>query len=769
MIPCKYSDYYNFHNGLAQTVKASKYGFIDKIGTLVIPCEFDVAMNFSDGLACVKQNGKYGYIDPAGSFAVPCIFDEAEDFSEGLAPVMQDGKWGYIDHTGKFVIPRSFDKAQGFAEGLAPVMQDGKWGYINHSGAFVIPCRFDYAFKFNESRAEVKQDARYGYIDLAGNAVIPCKFEWVLPFREGLAGVKRNGKYGFIDKSGNLVIPCQFESAWNFFDNVAKVRLDKRWVFIDRHGNVYNDKRSAVAAIYPEIKEQQKWLQPFPAFIAAELGSFDAYLASKSISPLTPEAVQAQVEKEIAAWQQKGEFESTAKWQERVNEQTRADKARELAAGITGDYNKRLDAVRAEYRSKYESLAREYCDYHAKKFADGDMTLKPYDADNQTFLISTTSYGDILLPVPFAEAPSFKSGWESTKKNAVATFVPSGDNIAISSVRFGKYVYDSNTKATYTSVDVDYNFRPIDLAALDYNFGEIGSAGTAAPVSTPAAKAVAPRTYTPEHRKVTAGATSDIDTDIPTGSRKAPSTFAVIIANGDYAHASQVANAAADGRAVEQYLTRTLGIPAQNVTTYVNATYGQMASAMSHLRDIAAAYGEGNFSVLFYYVGHGLPDDTARESYILPVDVDPRNTEICYPLDRLYTQLGSLGASRVTVMVDACFSGANHGDGMLVPQSMGVTIKPKAASPSGNMIVLSAAEGDETAFPYAAKGHGLFTYWLLKKIRDTRGEVTLGELSDYVMENVRKTSVVENRKPQTPTVATSPSLTATWRSLPLAQ
>ena len=695
------------------------------------------------------------------------IFALTSSAEEILTPYKNStGKYGYLDETGRTAIPCQFDDAGSFSEGLARVKQNGKYGYIDKTGKIAIPYQFDDAVLFSEGLARVRQNGKYGYIDKTGKIAIPCQFDWAWPFSEGLAKVEQNGKYGYIDKTGKIAIPCQFDDAYPFREGLAKVKQNGEYGYIDRRGNFYNDESQAIAAVY---KYSQKFTQPFPAFIAAELGSFDAWLASKSISPLTPEAVQAQVEKEVAAWQQKSEFETTAMWQQRVNEQTRADKARELAAGITGDYNRRLDDVRAEYSNKYEALAREYCDYHAKKFADGDMTLKPYDADNQTFLISTASYGDILLPVPFAEAPSFKAGWESAKKNVVATFVPAGDNIAISSVRFGKYVYDSNTKATYTSVDVDYNFRPIDLAALDYNFGEIGSAETAAPVTTPATKAVAPRTYTPEHRKVTAGTASDIDTDIPAGTRKAPTTFAVIIANGDYAHASPVANAAADGRAVEQYLTRTLGIPAQNVTTYVDATYGQMASAMSHLRDIAAAYGAGNFSVLFYYVGHGLPDDTARESYILPVDVDPRNTEICYPLERLYSQLGSLGASRVTVMVDACFSGANHGDGMLVPQSMGVTIKPKAASPSGNMVVLSAAEGDETAFPYAAKGHGLFTYWLLKKIRDTRGEVTLGELSDYVMENVRKTSVVENRKPQTPTVATSPSLTATWRSLPLAQ
>ena len=212
-----------------------------------------------------------------------------------------------------------------------------------------------------------------------------------------------------------------------------------------------------------------------------------------------------------------------------------------------------------------------------------------------------------------------------------------------------------------------------------------------------------------------------------------------------------------------------MGIPEKNITTDIDATYGQMASAMSHLRDIAEAYGNGTFDVIFYYVGHGLPDDESRKSYILPVDVDPRNTDVCYPLDKLYGQLGELGANSVTVLIDACFSGANHGDGMLLAQSMGVALRPKAVSPAGNMVVLSAAQGDETAYPFASQNHGLFTYWLLKKLKESRGDVSLGDLSDFVTENVRKTSVIENRKMQNPAVAVSPALTAVWRALPLVK
>ena len=82
------------------------------------------------------------------------------------------------------------------------------------------------------------------------------------------------------------------------------------------------------------------------------------------------------------------------------------------------------------------------------------------------------------------------------------------------------------------------------------------------------------------------------------------------------------------------------------------------------------------------------------------------------------------------------------------------------------MVVFSAATGDETAYPYKEKGHGLFTYYLLKKLQDTKGDVTLGELSEYVNREVRRQSVVINHKSQSPTVVPADGM-SDWSSIKL--
>ena len=44
----------------------------------------------------------------------------------------------------------------------------------------------------------------------------------------------------------------------------------------------------------------------------------------------------------------------------------------------------------------------------------------------------------------------------------------------------------------------------------------------------------------------------------------------------------------------------------------------------------------------------------------------------------------------------------------------------------------------------------MFTYYLLKKLQETKGDVNIGELADYITDQVMKQSIVTNGKMQTP-------------------
>ena len=56
---------------------------------------------------------------------------------------------------------------------------------------------------------------------------------------------------------------------------------------------------------------------------------------------------------------------------------------------------------------------------------------------------------------------------------------------------------------------------------------------------------------------------------------------------------------------------------------------------------------------------------------------------------------------------------------------------------------------------------------MLKKLKESKGDVTLDKLSDYVITNVKQQSIVVNGKSQTPMVSTSMSLVNDWKELKL--
>ena len=80
------------------------------------------------------------------------------------------------------------------------------------------------------------------------------------------------------------------------------------------------------------------------------------------------------------------------------------------------------------------------------------------------------------------------------------------------------------------------------------------------------------------------------------------------------------------------------------------------------------------------------------------------------------------------------------------------------------MVVMSATKDDETAAPYDKEKHGLFTFYLLKKLQDTGGNVTLGDLSEYITTEVKRNSVLVNGKSQTPSTNVSAQVGDSWKS-----
>lgn len=253
----------------------------------------------------------------------------------------------------------------------------------------------------------------------------------------------------------------------------------------------------------------------------------------------------------------------------------------------------------------------------------------------------------------------------------------------------------------------------------------------------------------------------DVDFYIPIADNVSNHTFAVVISNEKYQMEKPVQYAENDGNTFAEYCKKTLGLPEKNVHFITNATLNNIKHEIKWLEDVIAVY-HGDAKVIFYYAGHGIPDEQNKSAYLLPIDGYGSDVTTGYALEDLYKALGSLPSKSVTVFLDACFSGAKR-DGDMLASARGVAIKVKQATPVGNIVVFSAAQEDETAYPYKEEEHGLFTYYLLKKLQETKGNVTLGELSDYIKTQVERQSIVINGKLQSPSFVSTATIANSWK------
>lgn len=431
---------------------------------------------------------------------------------------------------------------------------------------------------------------------------------------------------------------------------------------------------------------------------------------------------QGYVKKGVNEWQKKGEFERTPEWQARVNEQTRQIKIQDL-----------LDRAEQDYISN-----------HVKEI-NVNPYLGKYDADNEVFAVIDNNYGKAYIAVPLEEAQDFKANWKSKQMKSKLHIID--DQISLSSLAItmpnGKqYTYRNTDVVNYNLAEIKYNFDPIDF---DFH------------------KNTTPQQNQQNNQKSTIRAgKSLVDTDIPETNASNPNTFVLIFANEDYKNAASVPFAKNDGTIFQKYCQKTLGIPAKNIHYVENATYNDMRIQLSWAKDVCEAF-DGQASLIVYYTGHGIPDEASGASYLLPVDGDGRYVASAYNLDEFYQKLGAMNAKSVTVLLDACFSGASR-DGNMVVQAKGVVVKPKPGTPQGKTVVFAAAQDKETAGFNEAEGHGMFTYFLLKKLQETKGDVTLKDLGDYIITNVKQQSVVQAGKKQTPTVLSSPAVSTVWKN-----
>ena len=248
------------------------------------------------------------------------------------------------------------------------------------------------------------------------------------------------------------------------------------------------------------------------------------------------------------------------------------------------------------------------------------------------------------------------------------------------------------------------------------------------------------------------------DVDEPPAGKAGPNrnSYAIVIGIEQYRQKLPRADFAAhDARIVTDYLTKMLGFPEGNVVTLLNDR-ALKSDLEKYFEKWLGNNVEAGGTVFVYYSGHGAPDLKSGSAYLVPYDGDPAFIDQTgYSLKRMYEALAKLPAKKIIVALDSCFSGAGGRSVVAKGARPLVMHLADALSLPRNMVVMSAARGDQASSTYDEKGHGLFTYFMLKgmKTRDVTGRDGTLEVEDlfgYIKPQVEQIARKQYNNEQSP-------------------
>ena len=272
-----------------------------------------------------------------------------------------------------------------------------------------------------------------------------------------------------------------------------------------------------------------------------------------------------------------------------------------------------------------------------------------------------------------------------------------------------------------------------------------------------ATKVLKKRTDRPMARLPRATTPSEVDVFVQTLStaEQRKKAAALIIGVEQYRQGLQSADFAAhDAEVMKEYLTKGLGFPEGNVALLLDEQAGR-SDLEKYIEHWLPNHSDKDTTVIVYYSGHGAPNPTTGEGFLIPYDGDPSFLEVTgYPLKRLYDQLAKLPAKDILVVLDSCFSGSGGRSVIAKGARPMVVTVDNPVLVSEKMAVLTASSGTQISSTYHDKGHGLLTYFLLKGLLggvDANAEgVRLTDLHTYIQGQVQDVARREYNNDQTP-------------------
>ena len=394
------------------------------------------------------------------------------------------------------------------------------------------------------------------------------------------------------------------------------------------------------------------------------------------------------IQQRMKAWLKKGEFEKTTDYKARVA-------SKSLLKKMTHQFS-------GEIINQQVSL-------------DWKASQLQYDADNEAFKITVANYFHCYVKVPIKKAPQFKQDFKSYRFEPTFGFT-TNNQLALAYLK----LIHPNKEATYAYRNRQtVNFQP-----------QI------------AHKVTIPTIKPTEVNPSVAEASAQIGEKLPKTRMRRPKAFAVVIGNAAYKKAPSVDFAVNDAQVMKKYLTQVMGFKEGNIFYVENASktdfellFGNQHTYKGKLYNSIVP---NESEVFIYYTGHGAPDLNNKQAYFVPTDATPNYLALSgYAMSTFYKNLAKLPAKSLTIVLDACFSGATM-NGSVFKNISPIEIKPKGLKQLKNAVLLTSSKGTQVSSWHNAQKHSLFTYFFLKAIHNKNADankdkaLTIKEIYQYI-------------------------------------
>lgn len=793
-----YDEVRNFSSDLCLVSNAGKWGVINKKGKLVHQCEYDSISDFDNGIAFARQNGSGWYLYAAGRRQQLSDRYVFHPYSDGFARIKDSntGKWGFVDSKGVIRIAPEYDKATDFKSGHALVSIGGKTYSINKSddrkasqivlddsvvlfdngsgymslkgkdGLYTfIPSSMDKTIgeflevnPVHDGLSRVKDaNGKTLYLNENGKLVLALThYDGAGDFHEGLACVYTNGRYGYVDATGGLVIDTVFTYASNFNSGLAYVASGNRQGVIRRASE--NDS-------FPQLSiSKAEFVDAGHNGVADVDEDFNIEFTVKNTGNESLNDVYVTIRNE----------DSQAEWFEY---DTRKLSVGSLAPGqekelcFSGKSNAGLisELIKISLVGEADNLynaSSAMFDFQAAGISSSRPVL-------ETFWVYTPDHSPLTPGHEAILAMTVRNnGTDMAKDVTVNLSWPEGIQYADKTVTIPSLAPGESTEVSTTFVvsDSDYQFAKKEFSVvanvdefthkrndIKYISFETGKRNVLTNLITGVSSV---QDYAVADRVQRKNTESELLFGLEQVREFADNRFAFIIGNEDYNSMKQTSEyqpdvefAERDAETFAQFATKMMGVKKDNVILLKNATYAQMKTGIDKLTKLAKSR-NGDLELIVYYAGHGQVDGESKESYLIPVDVSITSPTSGMRLEDFYATLSSCKAKKTMVFMDACYSGVGRG----------IIIRPKEVPVSGNLVVMTATSSTQRSMPYKEKSHGLFTYFLLKTLKDAGPSATISDIYDSVSSVVRTKSILVNNMEQTPELLNGPDIDAGWKN-----